>query len=174
MTRAAERHAKPIRGFTQVQPVEPRQLQNRPLRLRKLREAGADHPATFFGRQPPKIAAGRCLRGVERLAAVRGAMTQAGLAAQRPAIRILKKPDANGSSRRVVEVRFAVHLEEHFLRDVFRLGGIAEDVGCDTMNEAGVADEEGAHRLPFRRVQAGDQFRVRRSAHVHTLWCYHL
>jgi hypothetical protein len=169
MTRAPERHTKSIGRLPQTQSVEPGQLQRPPLAGGKLREAGADHPAAFFGRQASRVEIVRRLRGVERLTAIRCAVTQAGLATEGPSICVLEEPDAYRSSRGIVEVRLAVHLEEDFLRDVFGLGGIAKDVRGDAVNQAGVTEEEGAHRLPFGGVQSGDQFGVRRIAHFPTL-----
>jgi len=145
VARAAERDAQAIGDITQRELLEAHQLEGGALPLGQLCEAGAKQPASFLPRQqrPRAVRCGGAdVEELDRLAAVGGAPLQIGLAAQGSVVGVLEQPPFDAAARRIVEVGLAGNLEEHFLGDVLRFRGIAEDVGGHALDQAAVSAEQ--------------------------------
>jgi hypothetical protein len=103
----------------------------------------------------------RLLNAIERFTGVRGAPAEHISAPQASAIRVLEEPHAHGAARRIVQVRFPINLEKHFLCDVFGLAFIPENVDRHAVDQSSVSTEQGPQRVAVGRVHFSNQVGVR-------------
>jgi hypothetical protein len=160
---APERDAESIGDVAKRQLFEAHELQGLTLTLGKLFEAGAEDPPALLTRQEG-LRRVRALAApfelFDRLTAIGGAALQIGLPAQRAVIGVLEQPAFDAAAFGIVEMRLARDLEEHFLRDVFGFGGVAQNVGGNAVHEPRVSAQQRVDGVAVGRRQVGDQLGV--------------
>jgi transcriptional regulator with XRE-family HTH domain len=176
MPSAADRHSEAFGHVAERQVLEAGQFQRGALTLGELGQARPQHPAAFFARQTRGVLT-EFVSGFDRFTAIARTPAQHILAAHRPPIRILQEPPSHGTPRRIVEMRLPVDLEKHLLGAVFGLGPVLENVGSDSVDQAGVSTEERVQGLPLAVTHRPYQLGV---AHGPDDWaddtdrsCYH-
>jgi hypothetical protein len=147
VARTTQGHAEALRDLAQTFFLEARKLQRGTLPFGQLRQAGSDDPSALVAGQMLPVPSNRGLRAIERFACVRRTPAEQIPAPQAAAIGVLEEPHAHGAARRIVQMRFSIDLEKHFLCDVLGLPFVPEDVDGHAVDQANVSTKQRAQRV---------------------------
>lgn len=160
VTCAAERDLERGGDLPEAHLLKARQLQRQSLAFRQLRQSCMDHPSALVPRQGVAIVVRGHVDVIERFTAVGRTQAECGLATQASVICVLHQPDAYSASGGIVQVRLSINLQEDFLRDVFGLGGIAQDANRDALNETPIATNQCFQCISVHRLDVCHQVRI--------------
>lgn len=175
---APERNRQAVGDVAQGEIFEADQLEGRALAIGQMSKAGRDQPAALLARELPGTAVRAGVEGehavgargqspqmfgsVQGLAVVGHTPPKGRFAPEGPVVGVLEQPYLDAAPCGVELMGLAVDLEEDLLRDVFRFGGVTQNVGRDSIDEPRVALDEGLESVAVGGEHAGDELQIRR------------